>query len=149
MFRKAIFAALCLTVLSTAGLAQTSEHGSAAEARSMLDKAIAALHEDKAEALKLFNDAAGAFRDRDLYVFCANAADGTETAHPTHRGVNLNDVKDVNGHAFGAEIMKTAKEGEVDEVTYMWPRPGSDVPAEKVTFITKVEDQICGVGYYK
>jgi hypothetical protein len=31
----------------------------------------------------------------------------------------------------------------------MWPRPGSDTPVQKITFVTKVTDQICGVGYYK
>jgi hypothetical protein len=43
---------------------------------------------DKAKALEMFNDAHGAFRDRDLYVFCANAADGIETAHPTAKASN-------------------------------------------------------------
>jgi len=82
-------------------------------------------------------------------VFCANASDGVETAHPTHKGSKLTDIKDVNGFAFGEEIMRTAAEGKISEVAYMWPRPESDTPVQKVTFFTKVEDQICGVGYYK
>ena len=45
--------------------------------------------------------------------------------------------------------MKTAIEGKIDDVTYWWPRPGSDKPLEKHTFYTKVGDQNCGVGYYK
>ena len=35
------------------------------------------------------------------------------------------------------------------EVSYWWPRPGSDKPLEKRTFYTRVTDQNCGVGYYK
>ncbi len=31
----------------------------------------------------------------------------------------------------------------------MWPRPGSDKPVPKVTFVTKVGDQVCAVGYYR
>ena len=46
-------------------------------------------------------------------------------------------------------MMKKATEGKVSEVTYWWPRPGSDKPLEKTSFYTKVEDQICDVGYYK
>lgn len=149
MLRVLIFTGFCLAAFVTPGFAQAPDSGTAEEARAMLGKAVAALHADKAQAIEMFNDPEGEFRDRDLYVFCANAADGTETAHPTHRGINLNEAKDVNGHAFGAEIMKTAKEGEIDVVTYMWPKPGSDTPAEKVTFFTKAGDQICGVGYYK
>jgi hypothetical protein len=31
----------------------------------------------------------------------------------------------------------------------VWPKPGSTEPVEKGTYVTKVGDQICGVGYYK
>jgi signal transduction histidine kinase len=122
-------------------------HGTAEEAEPW-EKAIAACA-SKANALDMFNKGEGGFKDRDLYVFCANASDGVETAHPTHKGSKLTDIKDVNGFAFGDEIMRTAAEGKISEVAYMWPRPESDTPVQKVTFFTKVEDQICGVGYYK
>ena len=72
-----------------------------------------------------------------------------ETVHPTHRGVNFAEVKDVNGFAFGKKIMESAKDGEIGQVTYMWPRPGSEAPVEKVAFLIKADDQICGVGDYK
>ena len=42
-----------------------------------------------------------------------------------------------------------AEEGKVREVTYMWPKPGGDEPVEKVTYVTRVADLVCGVGYYK
>ena len=51
----------------------------------MLERAVAALKEDKAKALDMFNKGEGGFKDRDLYVFCANASDGTLTAHPSLR----------------------------------------------------------------
>jgi signal transduction histidine kinase len=149
MFRKLAFACLCAAALSASALAETAEFGTADEARAMLERAVAAVKADKAKALDMFNSGEGGFRDRDLYVFCANASDGIEMAHPTHKGQKLTDIKDANGFAFGEEIMKTAKDGEIGEVTYMWPRPDSDAPAEKVTYVTKVEDQVCGVGYYK
>jgi hypothetical protein len=47
------------------------------------------------------------------------------------------------------EMMRTATEGKINEIAYMWPRPSSDTPVQKVTFFTKIDDQICGVGYYK
>ena len=32
----------------------------------------------------------------------------------------------------------------------MFPRPGTDkTPVPKVSFVTKVGDLVCGVGYYK
>jgi signal transduction histidine kinase len=136
-------------VLSIAPSAQTAEYGTAEEARAMLDRGVAAVKADKTKALDMFNKGEGGFKDRDLYVYCANASDGILTVHPTLKGTPLKDIKDAKGFAFGEEIMRTATEGKVSKVTYLWPRPGSEKPIEKVTFFTKVGDQICAVGYYK
>lgn len=149
MFRKVVFVGIYAAVLSTAAFAQTAQYGTAEEARAMLEKAVVALRADKTKALDMFNKGEGGFKDRDLYVFCANASDGIETAHRTHKGTKLTDIKDVNGFAAGQEIMRTATEGTISEIAYMWPRPSSDTPVRKVTFFTKIHDQICGVGYYK
>jgi signal transduction histidine kinase len=148
MFRNLLFAGIYVAVVSTAAFAQKPQYGTAEEAKAMLEKAVAAVKADKTKALDMFNKGEEGL-DRDLYVFCANASDGVETAHPTHRGSKLTNIKDMNGFAFGNEIMKTATEGKIGEVAYMWPRPESDTPVQKVTFFTKVEDQICGVGYYE
>ena len=150
MFRNLIFVTASAALIFGASLsARSAEYGTKEEARAMLDKAVAAVKADEAQALAMFNDAEGGFRDRDLYVFCANASDGIETAHPTAKGQQLGDIKDVNGFAFGGEILNNATEGSVGEIDYFWPRPGSDTPAAKSTFFTKVGDQICAVGYYK
>ena len=109
----------------------------------MLVRAIAAVKQDEANALDRFNNGDGGFKDRDLYVLCANVSDGIITAHPTRKGGQLKDFP------RGQEVMRTATEGKVNEITYWWPRPGSNMPLEKHTFYTKVGDQICGVGYYK
>ena len=151
MFRNIAFAAIYVAVLVflTAALARSADYGTAEEARATLDKAVAAVKADKAKALDMFNKGEGGFKDRDLYVFCANASDGVITAHPTHKGEQLADIKGKKGFPLGQEMMKNATEGKVSEVTYWWPRPGSDKPLEKTSFYTKVGDQICGVGYYK
>ena len=150
MFRNVAFVAVYVAVLLvTAASTQAAQYGTADEAKAMLDRAVAAVKADKTKALDIFNKGKGGFRDRDLYVFCANASDSIETAHPTHKGAKLKDIKDVKGFAFGEEIMQKATEGKISEVTYWWPRPGSDKPLEKTSFYTKVGDQICGVGYYK
>lgn len=148
MLRGLALAGICVVTLCSSALAGPAEFGTADDARAMLEKAVAAVKADKIEALAMFNSPDGGFRDRDLYVFCVNASDGVETAHPTHKGMKIREMKDVNGFAFGEAIMNTAKDGEISEVSYMWPRPDSDTPVEKNTFVTKVDDQICGVGYY-
>lgn len=117
----------------------------------MLNRAVVAVKADKAKALNMFNEGTGGFKDRDLYVFCANASNGIVTAHPVQasRGQELKSVKGKKGFPFGQEIVRNATEGKINEITYWWSRPGSDKPLEKHTFFTKVGDQICGVGYYR
>jgi signal transduction histidine kinase len=119
------------------------------EAKAMLNRAVAAVKEDKTKALDMFNKGEGGFKDRDLYVFCANASDGTITAHPTNKGEPLQNITGKKGYPLGQEMMQNATEETIKEVTYWWPRPGSDKSLEKTSFYTKVGDQICGVGYYK
>jgi signal transduction histidine kinase len=128
--------------------ADAAKFGSAAEAKAMLQKAALEVKKDKAAALAKFNKGEAGFKDRDLYPFCASL-DGTTTAHPAMLGRNLKELKDKSGKAFGVEMFQVAEEGKVKEVAYMWPRPGSDTPVQKVSYVTKVGDQVCGVGYYK
>ena len=141
-------AAILLSFTSTSVPAAQAEFGSEKEARSMLERAVSALKENKEKALERFNKGEGGFKDRDLYVFCANASDGVLTAHPYLKGEHLQEIVGKKGFPLGKEIMNTAAEGRIDEVTYWWPRPGSDKPLEKHTFFTKVVGQTCGVGYY-
>ena len=156
MFRRMMLAVVPATALAAASAAivpvqaQQAQFGTAAEARSMLDRAVAAVRADKNKALAAFNAGSDGFKDRDLYPFCANASDGVFTAHPTLRGTPVRDLKDAAGNAFGEQILRAGTtEGQVNEVAYSFPRPGTTAPAPKVSYVTKVADQICAVGYYK
>ena len=140
---------ILIILTSTSVPAAQEQFGTESEARAMLEKAVIALNESKEKALKKFNKGEGGFRDRDLYVFCADAADGVLTAHPYLKGEHLQEIVGKKGYPLGQEIMKNATEGTINEVTYWWPRPGTDKPLEKRTFYTKAVGQTCGVGYYK
>ena len=59
-----------VVVLAFASAAEAQ--GTADEAKAMLMKAAAAVKEDKAKAIDMFNKGEGGFLDRDLYVFCAD-----------------------------------------------------------------------------
>jgi signal transduction histidine kinase len=149
MLRKLMIAAITSATLSIAALGQ-GQFGTAAEAKAMLEKAVTAVKADKAKALDQMQKGEGGFKDRDLYAFCANASDGIITAHPALKGKNIREIKDKDGKALGEEMMKVATEGKVNEVSYMWPRPGADItPVQNVSYVTKAGDQLCGVGYYK
>ena len=139
-------------VLSATASVWAAEFGTAEEAKAMLERAVAAVKVDKAKALDMFNNGEGGFKDRDLYVWCANASDGIITAQPyMNRGKQLRDMKGKHGAPFGETIMQNATEGTIKETTYWWPHSGTDKPVdlEKIAYYTKVGDQICAVGYYK
>ena len=104
----------------------------------MLDKAVSAVKSDEKKALTMFNKGQGGFKDRDLYVLCANASDGTITAKKP-KGLCSEEEGDGDSRRGAGER----------EITYLWPRPGSITRLKKHTFYTRVGDQICGVGYWE
>lgn len=138
----------CCALLAFSTPVFANSFGTAAEAKAMLEKAVVAIKANKSDALAQFTKGEGGFKDRDLYPFCGGP-DGNFTAHPTLVGKSLKDLKDKAGKALGQEIYATAKEGAIGEVSYMWPRPGTTDPVQKVSYVTKVADQVCAVGYYK
>jgi signal transduction histidine kinase len=148
MKRRDLLAALSVAALAASPLAWAQEFGTAAEAKAMLEKAVAAVKKDMNAALAMFQKGEGGFKDRDLYPFCGGP-DGNFTAHPTLTGKSMKDLKDKTGKPLGEEMYKVAQDGKVSEVDYMWPRPGQTEPVKKVSYVTKVGNQVCAVGYYK
>jgi hypothetical protein len=140
--------------LSAAVVAQQGQIGTPQQARAMLARATAAVKADQAVALAMFNKGEGGFRDRDLYPFCFRIADGKAVASPraVSAGTDIRTLKDRTGKAYGPELYAAAQkaEGQISEVSYMFPKPGTTAPAvPKVSFVMRVGDLGCGVGYYK
>ena len=147
MLRRIALSAL-IAIALVLPAAHAADYGTADEAKAMLERAVDAMKADTDAALAKFTKGEDGFKDRDLYPFCGGP-DGNFTAHPKLVGKSLKDLKDKAGKPLGEEIYSVAKEGEITEVTYMWPRPGSEEPVQKVTFVTMVGDQVCAVGYYE
>jgi len=143
-----------LALLCSAGLAGAQQSGTAAEAKAMLERAVTALKANEATALAEFNDKTNKqFHDRDLYVFCTNMADGkfTATPNPALMGTDARALK-LKDDPFGQRVfdaIKNSAPGSVVTVQYSYPRPGTTEPVPKESFVTRIGDQGCGVGYYK
>ena len=58
----------------------------------------------------MFATGEGGFKDRDLYVFCANVSDSILTVHPTNKGKDLREIMGYKGYPFGREIMQKSTE---------------------------------------
>jgi hypothetical protein len=159
MVRKLVItvASAAVIALSPAAFAQQTG-GTADEAKAMLMRAIAAVNADKTKAFDMFNKGEGGFRDRDLYVFCSIASDGTIVAigNPNLKqalGMDVRTAQNSSGEAFGAKVYAAMQkpEGEITEVSYMMAKPGADnTPVAKVSLVARAGYDIgCGVGYYK
>jgi hypothetical protein len=156
MRRTFIIAAASAAILTLSPLAfAQSQLGTADEAKAMLLKAAAAVKADQAVALAMFNKGEGGFKDRDLNAFCFRATDGKALASPiaVPAGTDVRTQKDPTGKAYGLELFTAAQkpEGQITDVgPYMFPKPGTTAPVfPKVSFVTRVGDLACGVGYYK
>ena len=155
MKKRILTAALATAALSwSVGLVSAQSSGTATEARAMLDSAVAALKANEPTALAAFNDKSNTkFHDRDLYVFCYDMTDGKFTAHanPATVGTDVRALK-AKDDPLGQRIFDTINKssgGSVLTVDYNFPKPGTTAPVPKQSFVTKVGNQGCGVGYYK
>ena len=143
-----------VALLLTCTFAGAQQSGTGAEAKAMLERAIAALNSNEATALSEMNDKNNTqFYDRDLYVFCVTMADGklTTTANPKLIGTDARTLK-AGDDPFGQRIydtMKSTAPGTIATVDYKFPKPGTTEYLPKQSFVTRVGDQGCGVGYYK
>jgi signal transduction histidine kinase len=151
-FKVAAVLALPFMLLTVGTLVKADERGSAAEAKAMLEKAVAAVKADPAAALAEFVADAkakdGPFFQKDLYVFCGGP-DGNFTAHPSLVGKSMKNLLDkaTPPKAVGEEFYKVAAAGG-GEVSYSWPLPGGVEPQKKVSIVAPAGDQVCAVGYY-
>ena len=152
MFRTLMISAVSAVALtlSAAAFAQ-GQFGTAAEAKAMLEKAVAELKINEATALTKFNKADGGFRDRDLYVYCFEMGTGKFTAHVNSAlmGTDVRTLKEKDGSPLGQKIYDAAKAGTITTISYNFPKPGGTDPVAKEAYITRVGNQGCGVGYYK
>jgi signal transduction histidine kinase len=153
MFRRFMIGAL--SALAVMFSQSAFSQGTAADAKAMLEKTVAAIKADKAKALQEINAGTNGFLVGDIYPFCFNLSDGINVAvaNPNAKGLVGKDVranKDATGDAFGERLFAAAKEGQINEVTYKFPKPGPDkTPVDKVSFVTAINGLGCGVGYYK
>jgi hypothetical protein len=140
-----------LALLWSAASAGAQQFGTAQEARAMLERAVVALKANQTNALSAFNDKSNKqFHENDLYVFCFNATNGDTLAHPNPALIST-DIRafKFKGDSIGQRIFDAAKSAGVGTVDYEFPKPGTTEPVPKESFVTRVGDLGCGVGYYK
>jgi len=150
MTRRAIILTVATLVLAMG--VQAGERGTPAEAKAMLEKAVAHYKAvGRKQALADFNARKAPFSDRDLYVFCIGpdrslVANG---AYPSWVGQSVDVLKDANGKLLGKSLIDAAAPAGGGSVLYPNINPVSHKPEPKVSFVQRVGEDVCGVGAYK
>ena len=131
--------------------AAKGERGTPAEAKSMLQAAVEHLGKvGRKQALADFNAKKAPFFDRDLYVFCAdpNGILLANGGYPQYVGTSLDNLKDADGKSLGKAIRDAATPNTPGSVEYRWLNPVSNKTEPKISFVQKIDTDLCGVGAY-
>jgi cytochrome c len=153
--RSFAFALATLMLLPAGAAFGADQFATPDQAKALFDRAITALKTNQAAALKQFNDEKDKqFRDRDLYVFCFNVADGKFTAFQNNmmNGVDIRELKLPPNDPIGKrayDAVHDAPEGDVVSVEYNFFRPGTKTQATKQTMEARIGNQACGVTFFK
>ncbi|MES2264304.1 MAG: cache domain-containing protein [Pseudomonadota bacterium] len=131
---------------------QAAVTGSADDAVAMVKRAVAYIGaKGKDEAFKQFNDASGAYIDRDLYIAVIDAK-GVMVAHganPRIIGKAVMEMKDADGKLFIQALVDTAQKKGSGWVDYKWPNPVTKAIESKSTYVEKAGNFTVACGIYK
>jgi cytochrome c len=129
-----------------------AQRGTPAEAKAMLEKAIAHYNEvGRAQALADFTAKKAPFADRDLYVFCIDKS-GKTSAHgalASYVGTSADSLKDADGKPLGKALIAAAAGKDGGAVRYRMMNPVSGKVENKVSQVRQVGTDVCGVGAYE
>jgi cytochrome c len=152
--RRFIPLALIALVLAAPDIASAeASHGTADEAKAMVEKAVAYIKDVGAEkAFQAFGDPSNKdFHDRDLYIF-VRSMDGNTVAHGANKGMighTSLELKDADGKLYNKEMIELAQSKGSGWVEYRWVNPMDKKIEQKASFIEKTGDFVVGAGFYK
>jgi len=105
------------------------------------------------EAQKRALDLIRAIRYEGGNYFWINDMHAVVVLHPVKpelEGWDLSTLKDAKGKAIFSEFVRAAQASKGDFVDYVWPKPGSDKPVAKLSFVKAFEPWgwVIGTGIY-
>jgi hypothetical protein len=149
--KKSAFQLPCLLLIFSCAPLFAADRGTPAEAKAMLQKAVAHYKTvGRQQALADFTAKKAPFGDRDLYVVCLGP-DHTIVANggfPQYVGASADIVKDADGKSVGQQGWDVATAKGEGAVHYRWINPVTHAVEPKVTFFAKAGTDVCGVGAY-
>jgi hypothetical protein len=142
MFARLLSVLFVCASTSTAAISDDAD-----KARSMLERVVIEIKRDQAVAIQMFTKGENGFRDGDIYPFCFRLSDGIVVTGQTAG----RDIRTFSGPA-GQQMFEAAQkpEPEITQLEYLGPRPGTPdrTPVKKISFLRRIGELGCGVGYY-
>jgi hypothetical protein len=144
MFTRILCVLLVISVSSTAAFSNDAD---AEKAKSMLKRVAIEIKKDQAAAIQMFTKGENGFRDGYIYPFCFRLSDGIVVTGQT-AGRDIRTFSGIAGQQMFDAAHKT--EPEVTRLEYLGPKPGvaDRTPVRKVSFLRRIGELGCGVGYY-
>jgi cytochrome c len=151
---RVLFIGIILMVI-VAGLAVIQEKQTNTlqmkQTKTLVDSAVQEIQKNGELAFTEFNSFPWYIGDSYVFVWRTNGVRVVYPPDPKAVGQNMANLKDATGKPIGKIFIHTAnKDGGT--VEYLWPKPGTNIPVTKVTYIKKVKYQnktyIVGSGYY-
>lgn len=148
---RILITGLCVAALQ-ATAANAAAHAGAAQAQSMLDKAVAEFDRvgtDK--ALAEFNQRHGPFNTGELYVFVfdLNGVYEAYGAKPSMVGTDVSRLTDAEGKPIVQEMIQIAQTKGHGHIDYVWLNRADNHIERKSSLVRLVGDHVVGVGYYR
>ncbi len=143
-----------LFVAALTSVARAQERGTPAEAKQMVEDALAHIKQvGPAQAFEDFSTPGGKWHKKDIYVFCYNLQ-GTVLCHGANRalvGKNLLDLKSPDSQPFVKNFVDIAKTKGTGWTEYQWIHPQTGKMEPKRAYIAKIPgyDGLVGAGAYK
>jgi cytochrome c len=133
--------AICITLAAITGAAYSQEHGTAAEAKQMVQNALAHIKDVGPEkAFVDFNAPTGKWHNKDIYLFCYKL-DGTCNCNGNNNalvGKNLLDMKYPDGQLHIKKMVEIANSKGSGWDEYPWPHPVTKKIENKQAFVAKI-----------
>jgi cytochrome c len=150
--KKSLLIIVACLIIFGSGAAVSSAAGTQAEAKAMVEKAIAYYKANgKDKAFAEVSNKQGQFVKDDLYVFVYDMS-GKCVAHGFNKsmiGLDLINVKDGDGKLFVKDRIELAKTKGKGWQDYKFTNPTTKKAENKTAWIEKVDDYIFGCGAYK
>ena len=161
--RTALAAATAFALASSLGGRRTAmaqaqapelQSPKAKQVEVLVNRAAALVAAKGRAALDEFRQRGSEWFNGDIYVFVDDLKGNVilNPASPRFEGTNVLDLKDKNGKYLQKALIEVAETQGAGWVDYMWPKPGTDTPVKKWSYLKRIDldgtPALLGVGIY-